>query len=129
MWADAEAMTLAYLQEALPPLLEASGDYDPVALSTTAPEEPPPRLVRVMLSGSERRTVVHRDSKITLECWSNQGEAEASRLMEHVYAAIDAWDLVPPFGGWPSGPYLQPDPTTGTPRYVATCLVRHRAED
>lgn len=132
MWADAEAMTIAHLQDTLPPLLEASGDYDPVAISTTVPADPaerPPRLVRLMLSGSERRTVVHRDSKITLECWSKQGEADAARLMEHVYAAIDAWDLVPAFGGWPSGPYLQPDPATGEPRYVATCLVRHRAED
>ncbi len=129
MWADAEVMALAYLRETLPPLLESSGDYDPVVLSTTVAEGRPPRLVRVMLSGSERRTVVHRDSKITLECWSDRGEADAARLMEHVYAAIDAWDLVPPFGGWPSGPYLQPDPTTTTARYVATCVVRHRAED
>ena len=129
MWADAEAMTIAYLRDALPPLLEASGDYDPVVLSTTVPEERPPRLVRLMLSGSERRTVVHRDSKITLECWSDSGETDAARLMEHVYAAIDTWDLVPAFGGWLSGPYLQPDPTTSTARYVATCLVRHRAED
>lgn len=119
MWADAEAMTLAHLRDTLPPLLEASGDYDPVTLSTTAPEEPPSRLVRVMLSGSERRTVVHRDSKITLKCWSNQGEAEASRLMEHVYAAIDAWDLVPHLeAGHPaltSNPTRRPAPRDTSP--------------
>lgn len=127
MWADAEAMTLDYLAEHLPPRLD---DGETVAMSTGVPKEDrPPRLVRVMLSGSTRRTLVHRDSRITVECWSDLGEADASRLMEHVYSVLDGWELVPPFDGWPSGPYLQPDPDTGTPRYVATCLVRHRAED
>lgn len=126
MWADAEAMTLDYLAEYLLPRLD---DGETVALSTGVSDPRPPRLVRVMLSGSTRRTLVHRDSRITIECWSDFGEADASRLMEHVYAVLDDWELVPPFDGWPSGPYLQPDPDTGTPRYVATCLVRHRAED
>lgn len=127
MWADAEAMALGYLEAALPALL--GPDEPPVALATGVPDPRPPRLVRLMLSGSTRRTLVHRDSRITVECWSDDGEADASRLMEHVYAALDGWELVPPFDGWPSGPYLQPDPDTGTSRYVATCLVRHRAED
>lgn len=126
MWADAEAMTIAYLTDHLPAVLPPDVE---ASLSTGIPEERPPRLVRVMLSGSQRRTIVHRDSRITLECWSDHGEADASALMEAVYQAIDDWELVPPFDGWPSGPYLQPDPDTGTSRYVATCIVRHRAED
>ena len=130
MFADAEAMTIAYLTEHLPDALADWIDYgDQVSISTFVPDPRPGRIVRVQLSGSERRTVVHRDSKITIECWSDRGEEDAARLMEAVYGVIDDWELVPPFRGWPSGPYRQPDPATATARYVATCLLNHRAED
>ena len=124
MWADAEAMARAYLLDALP----AHG-LDGVPVSTTVPKPRPARFVRLMSSGSERLTLVHRETRITAEVWNAAGVAEAARDAEAVYMALDGWDLVPPFDGWPSGPYPQPDPTTGTPRYVMTCAVRHRMED
>lgn len=120
MWADAEAMTRDYLRGRA----ELAGHV----VSTTVPKRRPATLIRLMSSGSERRTVVHRDTRITVECWHDGGEAAASRLAEDVYAALDAWALVPDFDGWPSGPYPQPDPVTGAARYVMTCIVRHRME-
>ncbi|MFT3877140.1 MAG: hypothetical protein QM708_12065 [Propioniciclava sp.] len=123
MWADAEKMTLDYLAAALPGRLD-----EDVVLSTTVPSPLPDCLVRVMSSGSERRTIVHRDSRITVECWWPGDESRASRLAEIVYETLDEWELLPAFDGWPSGPYPQPDPTTGCPRYVMTCVVRHRTE-
>lgn len=122
MWADAEVMTREYLLEVLP-----GRDLD-IPVATTVPEKRPPRFVRLMSSGSERRTIVHRDTRITVECWNAISEAAAAGDAETVYAALDEWYLVPPFDGWPSGPYPQPDPDTGCPRYVMTCLVRHRME-
>ena len=103
--------------------------YTPESAATTVPDPRPGRFLRLMLSGSERRTIVHRDTRITIECWNSAGEAAAAHDAELVYMAMDAWDLVPDFDGFPSGPYTQPDPETGTPRYVMTCLVRHRMEN
>ncbi|MBK7822822.1 MAG: hypothetical protein IPJ61_17610 [Tessaracoccus sp.] len=130
-WADPEAMVIAYLTEHLPERLtpDPFGPPMQVAFATAVPDPRPDRLVRVMLSGSERRTVVHRRSKITIEAWSDHGEADASALMEAVYNTLDAWQLVPPFDGWPSGPYQQTDPKTSTSRYIATCIVQHRAQE
>lgn len=122
MWADAEAMTRAYLLGTLP----ARGLSVPVA--TAVPDPRPARFVRLMASGSSRRTIVHRDTRITVEVWNAAGEAAAALDAECVYLALEDWELVPDFDGWPSGPYPQPDPDTGTPRYVMTCLVRHRLE-
>lgn len=119
MWADAEALTITYLN--------GTGLFGEV--STQVPEPRPDRFVRVMSSGSSRRTLVHRDTRITVECWDAESEAAACELAEQVYAALDDWDLVPTFDGWPSGPYPQSDPNTGCPRYVMTCLVRHRTGD
>ena len=95
---------------------------------TDVPDLLPRRFVRLLDSGSTPRTVVHRDSRVTEECWNKGGPAAAKQDAEDVYAALDEWDLVPVWDGWPSGPYAQPDPITGTPRYVMTCLIRHRME-
>ena len=102
MWVDAEALTVAYLKS------NGLG----VPGFTDLPELLPQEFVHVMLTGSGRRTVVQR----------------ACELAEQVYALIDGWELVPVFGGWAAGPYPQPDPETGCPRYVMTFIARHRSE-
>ncbi len=118
MWVDAEALTVDYLK--------SRGLEVPVF--TDLPELLPQEFVHVMLTGSERRTVVHRDSKLTVECWAQGDPQRACELAERVYALIDDWELVPVFGGWLAGPYPQPDPETGCPRYVMTFIARHRSE-
>lgn len=123
MWADAVAICRRYLVD------HPSLNYTDDTCATTVPEDRPDRFVRLLDSGSERLTIVHRDTRITIECWNAAGEAAAHDDAEAVYVAIDEWELVPTFDGWPSGPYFQPDPDTGTPRYVMTCLVRHRMEN
>ena len=120
--ADALAMARAYLLNR--PELGLSAD----TCSVDVPDPRPARFVRLMDSGSERRTIVHRDSRVTVEAWNAAGSAAAKQDAEDVYAALDEWELVPDWDGWPSGPYAQPDPGTGTPRYVMTCLIRHRME-
>lgn len=122
MWDDALARTRAYLIDAL---LARGLD---VPVGTTVPDPRPGRFVRLVDSGSERRTLVHRDSRVTVEAWNAGGEAAAVADAEVVYDVLDSWELVPAFGGFPSGPYAQPDPDTGTPRVVMTCIVRHRSE-
>lgn len=123
MWADALAMCRSYLI-ARPELGLADA-----TCGTHVPDPRPAAFVRLIDSGSERRTIVHRDSRVTVEAWNDGGEAAAKKDAEGIYTALDEWDLVPDFDGWPSGPYSQPDPDTGTPRYVMTCLIRHRNED
>lgn len=122
MWADALALCRTYLIDQ--PGLNLTADN----CSAHVPDPRPVRFVRLMDSGSERHTIVHRDSRITVEAWNADGEAAAKQDAEALYVALDEWELVPDFDGWPSGPYAQPDPDTGTPRYVMTCLIRHRME-
>lgn len=126
MWVDVEALTTQYLTDELPSRLPEGVS---AVIAKNVPEPLPALLVRLMLSGGQRRTLVHRDSLVTLECWAKSGDAAASRLAEIVYSALDDWVLVPDFDGWTAGPYLDPDPDTGVSRYVMTCIVRHRIED
>ena len=123
MWTDALAMTRTYLLDTLPAL--GLG----VPVGTTVPDPRPARFVRLLDSGSERITLVHRDSRVTAEVWNAGGEAAAVLDAERVHDALDAWELVPDFDGWPSSPYAQPDPDTGIARVVMTCIVRHRTEN
>lgn len=122
MWADALAMCRDYLIDR-PEL-----GLDETTCGTHVPDPRPPRFVRLVDSGSERRTIVHRDSRVTIETWNDDGEQAAKLDAERIYAALDEWELLPDFDGWPSGPYSQPDPDTGAARYVMTCLIRHRME-
>ncbi|MCL1838658.1 MAG: hypothetical protein FWG47_05005 [Propionibacteriaceae bacterium] len=117
MWADVEAMCKTYLDNA------GLG----VPVGTVIPTDVE-RFVRLQLGGSQRRTLVHRDSLVTVECWS-VGEQDAAHLAELVYHVLDEWELVPAFDGWRSGPYPQPDPETGISRYVMTVIIRHRMEE
>lgn len=123
MWADAVAMTRTYLADTL----KARG-Y-PGAVETRIPDPRPDRFVRLMNSGSERRTLVHRDTRITVEVWNAQSEGAAVADAEVVYDALDDWDEVPVWDGWPSSPYEQQDPESGCPRVVMTCIVRHRTDE
>ncbi len=122
-WADALAMCRAYLID------HPQLDYTAATCSADVPNPRPDRFLRLVDSGSERRTIVHRDSRVTVEAWNADGSAAAKQDAERVYDALDEWELVPDFDGWPSGPYSQPDPETGAPRYVMTCLIRHRQEN
>lgn len=123
MWADALAMCRTYLID------HPDLDYTDDTCDASVPDPRPDRFLRLVDSGSERRTVVHRDSRVTVEVWNADGTAAAKRDAEAVYAALDEWELLPVWDGWPSGPYSQPDPESGTPRYVMTCLIRHRQEN
>lgn len=126
MWVDVEALATAYLINDLPQRLP---EGDAATISKQVPDPLPEMLVRLILSGGQRRTIVHRDSLLTLECWSTRGDAAAAHLAEIVYSSLDDWELVPAFDGWTAGPYSDPDPDTGVSRYVMTCIVRHRIED
>ena len=123
MWADALAMCRAYLIER-PEL-----GLTEATCGTHVPNPRPPVFVRLIDSGRDRRTIVHRDSRVTVEAWNDGGEGAAKLDAEALYAALDEWALVPDWDGWPSGPYAQPDPESGAPRYVMTCLIRHRMEN
>lgn len=123
MWADALAMCREYLIGY--PGLELTE----ATCGSHVPAPRPARFVRLVDSGSTPRTIVHRDSRVTVEAWNDGGEAAAKQDAESLFAALDAWELVPDWDGWPSGPYSQPDPDTGAPRYVMTCLIRHRMEN
>jgi len=98
-------------------------------VSTAVPKPRPDRFIRLVASGGQQATIVHRETKLTIECWSAVSEEDASHMAEQVYELMDAWELVPVFTGWASTPYPQPDPKTGTPRYVMTCIIRTREED
>lgn len=124
MWADAETLAKNYL--------EAANLGVPIATVIPDADRPggrPARFIRLQSGGSRRRTLVHRDTRITIECWSELGEADAATLAEQIYEVLDEWELVPTFDGWQAGPYPQPDPDTGTARYVMTVIIRHRMED
>jgi len=119
MYADVEALARQRLLDA------GLG----VEIATAIPNPCPDRFIRLQNSGSRPLTIVHRETRLTVECWSAISEEDASQMAEQVYEVLDAWDLVPTFTGWPSTPYPQADMLTGTPRYVMTCIVQTRQED
>lgn len=125
MFPDAEAVVVSYLNTLL------ATDGDTARASTYVPADRPARLVRVMLTGSARRTLSHEDAQITVECWAPEGP-DARALAGKVYGwlcDLDSGGSHVPQGedGWVGGPYSEPDPETDTPRYVMTCIVRSRA--
>lgn len=121
---DPEAVVISYLNGAL------VAAADPARASTRVPTTRPASLVRVMLTGMVRRSTSHRDAQVTVECWATDGVA-AARLADKVYdwlADLDVGSSHVPQGpdGWVGGPYSQPDPDSGTPRYVMTVILRQR---
>lgn len=122
---DAEAVVIGYLN----PLLIADGDT--ARASTRVPAERPGRLVRPVLTGSSRRSLSKEDAQVTVECWA-PNSADARALAGKVYGWLSALDVggshVPAGpAGWVGGPYSDPDPDTGSPRYVMTVIVRQSA--
>jgi len=121
---DPEAVVVSYLN----PLLIA--DEDTARASTRVPNPRPPRLVRVILTGTVRRSVSRRDAQVTIEYWAPDGPAAAAGA-DKVYDWLEDLDVggshVPQGpDGWLGGPYSQPDPDSGSPRYVMTVIVRQR---
>lgn len=122
---DAEAAVVAYLNAAL----TARGDG--ARASTRVPDERPARFVRVTLTGTSTRSVVHSEAQVTIECWDLDSAAAAglSRVVYALMCAMDTSDGYVPQGprGWVGGPVYLEDPTARVPRYVMTPLVRTRA--
>lgn len=122
---DAEAVVIGYLNGRL------AADGDTARASTRVPGDRPGRLVRPILTGSTRRNLSQEDAQVTVECWAPTGP-DARALAQKVYGwlcALDVDGAHVPLGsdGWVGGPYSDPDPVTGSPRYVMTCIVRQRA--
>jgi len=122
---DAEAVVIGYLN----PLLVADGDT--ARASTRVPADRPGRLVRPILTGASRRSLSKQDAQVTVECWA-PNSADASALAAKVYGWLSALDVGGSYvpagaGGWVGGPYFDPDPDTGSPRYVMTVIIRQSA--
>jgi len=121
---DPEAVVVSYLNGRL----VAAGDA--ARASTRVPNPRPPRFVRAILTGVVRRSVSRRDAQVTLECWAASAP-DAAALADDVADWLEALDVGAshvPQGpdGWVGGPYSQPDPDSGSPRYVMTVIVRQR---
>lgn len=120
------ASPIATIRDHIDTLAVTAGD--PVRAYGGVPKTRPARFVRLMLAGATVRSVAHRDARVVIECWE-ASEHAAERLAD----LIQGWlcDLNSPGGmvpqgpdGWLGGPYSQPDPDSGTPRYVMTVNLR-----
>lgn len=121
---DPEAVVVSYLNG-----LFAATDVATRA-STRVPNPRPPTLVRAVLTGMVRRSLSRRDAQVTVECWAPDGPAAAG-LGGQVYDWLEHLDVgashVPQApDGFVGGPYSQPDPDSGSPRYVMTVILRQR---
>ena len=92
------------------------------------PKSRPSRFTRLMFAGATDRSVAHRDARVVVESW-NVDELQAERDADHIHEQL--CEMATPDGlvpqgpeGWLGGPYAQPDPDSGTPRYVQTVIVR-----
>lgn len=109
---------------------KAAAVNDSVRAYGGVPSPRPTRFVRLMLAGATVRSVAHRDARVVVECWEAT-EAAAERLADMVMGwlfDLDSTGGHVPQGaaGWLGGPYSQPDPDSGTPRYVMTVNLRQR---
>lgn len=120
-FASAEALVRDYLDSVM---------TEPVVRVIPSPR--PATFVRVMLTGTTRRTLHLADARVTIECWAPSA-AEAEALSREVYGRMSAMDLTDgtyvPLGpaGWAGGPYADVDPDSGTARYTMTAIVRQPA--
>lgn len=106
---------------------------DPVRTFGGVPSPRPARFVRLMQAGTSERSVAHRDVRVVVECWETSEHA-AERLADLVQGWLRSMNTargVVPQGadGWLGGPYSQPDPDSGTPRYVMTVILRQGANE
>lgn len=105
---------------------------DPVRAYGGVPNPRPTRFVRLMQAGATIRSVAHRDVRVVVECWE-ASEAAAERLADLVQGWLvemntSAGHVPQGRDGWLGGPYSQPDPDSGTPRYVMTVNLRQRRQ-
>ena len=105
---------------------------DPVRTHAGVPNPRPARFVRLQQVGDTTRSVAHRDVRVVVESWEAT-EAAAERLADRVYGWLCEMDTdgghVPQGpAGWLGGPYTQPDPVTGSPRYGMTVILRQRRQ-
>ena len=118
---NVEAQVVGYLA----PLLS-------VPVVRIIPSTRPASFVRMMLTGTSRRGLAQADARLTVECWATT-DAAAEALARQAYGLLCALDLPDgthvPLGsdGWAGGPYADVDPTSGSPRYVMTVVVRQSA--
>ncbi len=94
-----------------------------------APATVPPRFIHVMRTGGVLVNRIVDRAQVTLTCWAAD-VAAAERLAADVALAMTSAsgsvDLVRGVGEI-SGPYFDPDPVTGRPRYSMTVPVTVRA--
>jgi hypothetical protein len=110
----------------------ASSAGDAARAHAGVPDPRPARFIRLQLAGATVTSLAHRDCRMVVECWE-KSEHEAERLADLVVgwlAEMDTNDGHVPAGpdGWLGGPYSQPDPDSGTPRYVTTVILRQRIQ-
>lgn len=105
---------------------------DPVRTFGGVPNPRPARFVRLQQVGDTTRSVAHRDVRVVVESWEATEDA-AERLADLVHGWL--CDMDTPGGhvpqgpaGWLGGPYTQPDPITGSPRYGQTVILRQRRQ-
>lgn len=111
--------------------LQGTPELSGVPAFSRVPAERPPILIRAVLTGSRRRSLIHRDARVTVECWAPT-DTEAHQLGAQVEEALSnldtSWAFVPGGdGGWVGGPAELPDPDSGTPRVVMTVNLRQRS--
>lgn len=132
-FANVEEQVATYLNAALADRTPPLKAY--VALPDPLPEE---AFVRAVLTGSRRRNLEQMDRQVTFEAWSQALNAEhqwhvTSELGLELYGLVSAFSLPDgtcvPEGedGWVGGPYPEPDPVSGRPRYVMTATIRQPA--
>ena len=111
--------------------LRGTPELSGVPAFSKVPDPRPPKLIRASLTGSRRRSLIHRDARVTVECWAPT-DTEVYRLGAQVEDALSElntnWAFVPGGdGGWVGGPAELPDPDSGTPRVVMTVNLRQRS--
>lgn len=91
----------------------------------------PDEYVKVLLTGTSRRSITMAESRVTIECHALT-DARAEAIARDVYGWMcalhtpTAW-IPDGEAGWAGGPYATVDPTRGTPRYDMTANVRQAA--
>lgn len=116
---DAETM----VREFLSARIEAS-------ISTKIPNPRPPQFVRAWRTGGAAMNRVLERAQITIQAWDDSDDVAASDLIAECRTHIlNGYTGMPLVRGVEeiSGPYWDPDPTSGVPRYSFTVSLMVRA--
>lgn len=115
---DVETLLVGYLKAQL------AARSDTATVATKVPNPRPRRLVRLLRAGGARKNLVIDSPTVVVECW-DADETAAAELVRLVRALI--WAMPGTSGvyrvGEFAGPASQPDPESGSPRYVFTVSV------